>query len=152
MEDLSTQPPGRGVEWLYAGLALVGLFGTGAQVLGYFDAGFIGANLAFWKDTVATPASTFIVVDILVLAAAVFVWMFGECRRLGLRGAWAYFLASTFIGISFALPLFLAHRQRALRLRGETGATPAGADWIAVAMALAAALSAAAYSLSHLPG
>ncbi|TJY60021.1 DUF2834 domain-containing protein [Sinimarinibacterium sp. CAU 1509] len=152
MEDLSTQPPGRGVEWLYAGLALVGLFGTGVQVLGYFDAGFIDANLAFWKDTVATPASTFIVVDILVLAAAVFVWMFGECRRLGLSGAWAYFLASVFIGISFAFPLFLAHRQRTLRLRSERGGLPAGADWIALALAVIAALVAAAYSLGHQPG
>ncbi len=152
MPDASEKHNARGLELLYVALALVGLIGTGAQVVGYFDAGFIGANLAFWKDTVATPASTFIVVDIMVLAAAIFVWMFGECRRLGLRGAWAYFLASTFIGISFALPLFLAHRQRALRLRGESGITPAGADWIAIAMALAAALFAAAYSLSHLPG
>ncbi len=152
MDTLSVQPPGRGLEWLYAGLALVGLIGTGVQVLGYFDAGFIGANLAFWKDTVATPASTFIVVDILVLAAAVFVWMFGECRRLGLRGVWAYFLASVFIGVSFAFPLFLAHRQRALRLRGEHNGSPAGADWIAVALAIIAALVAAAYSLGHRPG
>ena len=40
--------------------------------------------MLFWRETVATPASTFLVVDILVLAAGSFVMMFAEGRRLGI--------------------------------------------------------------------
>lgn len=146
---------GAGLEVLFVALALLGLAGTWVQAIGYLDAGFLGGNLAFWKDTVTTPAATFIVVDILVLATASFVWMFAEGRRLGIGGAWlwGYYLGSVVIGISFAFPLFLAHRQRALRrTRPQDAAAPRGGDWIAVALAVAIALGAVLYSLTHLPG
>lgn len=73
---------------LYVVLAIAGLVGTWAQVTGYLEAGFLAGNIAFWKDTVTTPAATFIVVDMFVLAAALFVWMFAEGRRLGIGGHW----------------------------------------------------------------
>lgn len=139
-------------ELLYIALAAVGLVGAWAQALGYLSAGFMGGNLAFWKDAVTTPASTFLVVDIFVLAAALFVWMFAECRRLGVSQAWAwaYFLGSAFVAISCAFPLFLAHRQRLLRARNETAA-PQGADLVGVVMAALLALAAVYYSFTHLP-
>jgi hypothetical protein len=54
------------------------------------------------------------------------------------------------VAISFALPLFLAHRHRHVRLHrpAEVGA-PAGADWIAIGVAVMIALAAAGYSLGH---
>jgi len=54
-------------------------------------------------------------------------------RRLGIAPAWlwGYFLVSTLIGISFAVPVFLAHRHRRIRTNGHGGTgAPAGADWI----------------------
>jgi hypothetical protein len=140
------------IEWLFIGLGVLGLAGTWAQALGYLGDGFVAGNVAFWRETVATPASTFITVDVLVLAAALFLWMFAEGRRLGIASAWlwGYFLASTLIGISFAMPLFLAHRHRRIRRlgHGETGA-PAGTDWIAIAISILIALTAVAYSLGR---
>jgi len=140
------------MESIFIGLGVLGLVGTWAQAFGYLEHGFVAGNLQFWRETVATPASTFITVDILVLAAALFLWMFAEGRRLGIGSAWlwAYFLGSTLIGISFAVPLFLAHRHRRMRLHlpAEAG-TPAGADWIAIAIALLIAAVAVAYSLLH---
>jgi len=140
------------MEWLFIGLGVLGLAGTWAQAFGYLDHGFLAGNVAFWRETVATPASTFITVDVLVLAAALFLWMFAEGRRLGITPMWlwVYFLASTLIGISFAVPLFLAHRHRRIRLHrpAEVGA-PEGADWIAIAVALLIAVAAVAYSLSR---
>lgn len=142
-------------EFAYLLLALAGLVGTWAQVFGYFDAGFLGGNLQFWKETVATPASTFIVVDIFVLAAAIFILMFAEGRRLGIGSGWlwVYYLGSVLVGISCFIPLFLAHRQRVLRTRhpGQDVA-PAGTDWLALVPALLLALGAVAYSLMHIPG
>ena len=140
------------MEWLFIGLGVLGLVGTWAQAFGYLGDGFVAGNVAFWRETVATPASTFITVDLLVLAAALFLWMFAEGRRLGIAAAWlwGYFLVSTLIGISFAVPVFLAHRHRRIRLHrpAEAGA-PAGADWIAIAIAFLIAGAAVAYSLRH---
>lgn len=118
-------------EFLYAVLAVLGLVGTWAQGLGYLDLGFAGGTVRFWKDVFSTPSSIFLSVDILVLAAAVFVWMFGDARRLGLvpGWTWACYLASMFIAISFAVP--------------------AGADLVAVASAVALAVAAVAYSLGR---
>jgi hypothetical protein len=141
-----------GTEWLLIALGCAGLIGTWAQGFGYLAHGFVGGNILFWKETVATPASTFLVVDVLVLAASVFVLMFAEGRRLGIGAGWlwAYFLGSLFVAVSFTVPMFLAHRQRRIRMqpRAEV-AEPAGADWIAIAAGVLFALLAVAYSLRH---
>lgn len=139
-------------EKLYIALGIAGLIGTWAQVFGYLDLGFLAGNMQFWKETLATPASTFIVVDIFVLAAAIFVMMFSEGRRLGIGAGWLwmYFLGSSLIGISCFVPLFLAHRERAMRAAQQTGA-PAGSDFIALLAAIALAFGSVAYSLMHIP-
>ncbi len=142
------------LEVIYYLLAIAGLVGTWAQVFGYFDAGILGGNVQFWKETVATPASTFIVVDIFILAAAVFLFMFTEGRRLGIGAGWlwAYYLGSVLIGISCFVPLYLAHRQRVLRQQHpEQNVLPAGADWVALGLALALGLAAVGYSLLNIP-
>jgi len=139
-------------EVLLVSIGVVALIGTWAQVFGYLEHGFLAGNVLFWLDTVATPASTFITVDILALAAAVFVFMFAEGRRLGIGAGWlwGYLVASMVIGISFAIPVFLAHRQRRIRLqRPDELAEPAGSDWLGIAIGVAMALAAVAYSLSH---
>jgi hypothetical protein len=141
-------------EWLLVALGLLGLVGTWAQGFGYLAHGLVGGNVLFWKETVATPASTFLVVDVLVLAAGVFVLMFAEGRRLGIGAGWlwGYFLASLFVAVSFAVPMFLAHRQRRIRrTRPVEAAQPAGSDWIAIGIAVVIVLVAVAYSLRHVP-
>lgn len=148
------QPNFSRIELLLIALGLVGLIGTWAQGFHYLAHGFLAGNILFWQETVATPASTFLTVDILVLAAAVFVLMFAEGRRLGMGAGlpWACFFASLFVGISFAVPVFLALRQRRIRLQRPAEASqPAGMDWIAIGTGVAIALVAAAYSLRHIP-
>jgi hypothetical protein len=142
-------------EKLYIALGIAGLAGTWAQVFGYLDLGFIAGNVQFWKETLATPASTFIVVDIFVLAAAVFVLMFAEGRRLGIGAGWlwTYYLGSVLVGISCFVPLYLAHRQRMLRTRHpEQNVAPGGSGLIAVGVAVLMAGVMVGYSLTHLPG
>ena len=141
-------------EALLIGLGLLGLVGTWTQGFSYLAHGFIGGNVLFWQETVATPASTFLVVDILVLAAGVFVLMFAEGRRLGLGAGWlwTYFLLSLFVAVSFAVPVFLAHRQRRIRLtRPAEASEPAGSDWAAIGFAVVLVLVAVAYSFRHVP-
>lgn len=143
-----------GTELLLIGLGVLGLVGTWAQGFSYLAHGLVAGNVLFWKETVATPASTFLVVDILVLAAGVFVLMFAEGRRLGIAAGWlwVYFLLSLFVAVSFAVPVFLAHRQRRIRLqRPAESVGPAGSDWIAIGIAVAIVVVSVGYSLRHIP-
>lgn len=142
------------IEVFYVALGALALFATWAQVPAYLSGGFWNAQLAFWKDAVPTPASIFIVVDILVVAAVVTMWMFSESRRLGLAPwwPWLYFAGSLFIAISLFVPLFFAHRERRLRALGKDGAVAlSGTDWIAVAMVLGSVGAGCFYSFTHLP-
>jgi hypothetical protein len=89
-----------------------------------------------------------------VLAAGVFVLMFIEGRRLGIGAGWlwTYFLLSLFVAVSFAVPVFLAHRQRRIRLqRPSEAGEPGGSDWIAIGIAVVIVLVAVGYSLRHIP-
>jgi hypothetical protein len=150
----NTTPRLTTTEALLVALGLLGLIGTWAQGFYYLGHGLVPGNVLFWQETVATPASTFLVVDVLVLAAAAFVLMFAEGRRLGIGAGWlwTYFLLSLFVAVSFAVPVFLAHRQRRIRLTrpAETGEL-AGSDWVAVGIAVVIVLVAVGYSLRHIP-
>lgn len=118
---------------LLAVLALVGTWGNNVQ---YLPLGFLGANLRFWQDTLANPASRSITADVLFLFVAVSVWMFLEARRLGMRGAWLYVILGVFIAISVTFPLFLLNRERALqRQEGAVHGGELGAGEIAALVA-----------------
>ncbi len=101
----------------YALVALVALAGTWGNNIAYLDMGIAAANVHFWQQTLVNPASRSITVDILLLGLAVITWMLLEARRLSMRGVWIYVLASVFIAISAAVPVFLIHRERALAAR-----------------------------------
>ncbi len=144
----------RWMEVLFIVLAFLGLIGTNAQLPAYLHLGPIGGTIQFWTEALSSPASLFLVVDILVLGAVVLVWMFGECRRLGIAAGWAwlYLVGSLLIGISFFVPLFMAHRQRRIRLHlPDQHSAPAGSDFLAVALVLALAAASTAYSLCRIP-
>lgn len=121
---------------VYAAIALAALIGTWSHNLAYMDRGFVGANLAFWQDTLANPATRSITVDLFFLGIAVSIWMILEARRLGMRGAWLYLLFGIVIAISVTVPIFLINRERALAARSPD--TPAGTLTIADISGLAA--------------
>lgn len=98
-------------------LALIGTWGNNVR---YLDLGFLGANIQFWTDTLANPASRSITVDLFFLGLPVFVWMVLEARRLGMRGVWLYLVFGILIAISFTVPLFLINRERALAARDSS--------------------------------
>lgn len=94
-----------------------GLIGLGAIIttqihaMHYLPLGAIDGNINFWKDTFANSATRFITIDIIFLTLAVTTWMLMEANRLQIKGSWMYVLIGTFIGISFAIPVFLIHRE-----------------------------------------
>lgn len=125
---------------VYALTGLVALAGTWGNITGYLDQGFVAANVRFWQDTLANPATRFITVDLLFLGLAAIVWMLLEARRLSMRWVWLYVLVGLVVAISVAFPAFLIHRERALAARD--GSTSAGALSVADILLLVALVAA----------
>lgn len=109
---------------VYALIGLIALVGCWGNNIQYLDMGILAANLHFWQETLANPASRSITIDILFLSLAAIVWMLLEARRLSMRGVWIYVLCGLFIAISAAFPAFLIHREQVLATRD--GSTSAG--------------------------
>ncbi len=109
----------------YAVVALLALVATWNQNLAYFlpeDGGFASFALAtarFWPATLATPASTSVTVDLLLLLVPLTVLMVIEARRIGIRFVWLYVVFGALIAISVTFPLFLIAREMRLAGRGD---------------------------------
>jgi hypothetical protein len=112
--------------WVYAAIALVALVGTWHQNLSYFRpeegwlVGFALATGRFWLETLATPASTSITVDLGLLLLPLCTLMVIESRRLAIRFVWIYVVLGLLVAISVTFPLFLIARERQLAARGES--------------------------------
>ncbi|HET8880719.1 MAG TPA: DUF2834 domain-containing protein [Solimonas sp.] len=135
----------------YGLIALLALAGTWSHNIAYLSHGFAGANLAFWHDTLANPASRSITVDLFFLTLAVFVWMVLEARRLGMRGVWLYLLGGMLVAISVTVPLFLINRELALHEREPSrhAGTLGVADIIGLIVVAAACLGYAVFGWLH---
>jgi Protein of unknown function DUF2834 len=123
---------------VYALVALLAGIATWSHNLAYFRpeegllAGFAFATGRFWRDTLATPASISITVDLGLLLVPLVALMVLESRRLGIRFVWLYVLLGVLVAISVTFPLFLIARERRLAARGEVSEDLPfrGADWI----------------------
>jgi hypothetical protein len=109
----------------YGAVALLALIGTWSQNVAYFRSedgwllGFVLATGRFWVETLATPASTSITVDLGLLLLPLCAWMVIEARRLGIRFVWLYIVLGLLVAISVTFPLFLIAREQRLAARGE---------------------------------
>jgi len=117
---------------IYLLVGVTGLIGTWSNNIAYLGEGrsFLAVNQLFWQETLTSPASRSITIDILCLALPVLVWMFLEARRLGMKGIWLYYLACIFIAAGAAIPFFLAHREKSLDDTSADSYTLAIADVI----------------------
>lgn len=109
----------------YAVTSLLALIGTWGNNIQYLSLGLFGANLQFWQDTLANPASRSITVDLLLLFLPVSLWMLVEARRIGMKNAWLYVILGIFIAISVTFPLFMLNREQTLA-RLDQNPTSAG--------------------------
>lgn len=95
----------------YLVLAIIGLVGTWTLNILAIASGsdFVGEWLT---NGFATQS---LQVDLLVLAVAVGAFLVVEGRRLGMRHAWLFLPLAAVTAAAFAVPLFLALRERKLR-------------------------------------
>ena len=95
---------------VYLVLAIIGLVGTWTLNILAIASGsdFVGEWLT---NGFATQS---LQVDLLVLAVAVGAFLLVEGRRLGMRHAWLFLPLAAVTAAAFAVPLFLALRERKL--------------------------------------
>ena len=61
----------------------------------------------------SNPVSGFFGLDVVVSSLVLWIFVFSEGRRLGMRHLWLYVVCNLLVGVSLALPLFLLFREGA---------------------------------------
>jgi hypothetical protein len=74
-----------------------------------------GLNLKlFFTFLFSNSVSGFFGMDVIVSSVVLWIFVFSEGSRLGMRRLWVYVMCNLMVGVSLALPLFLLFRERAL--------------------------------------
>lgn len=68
----------------------------------------------FFTYLFSNGVSGFFGMDVIVSSVVLWIFVFAEGRRLGMRRLWIYVICNLMVGVSLALPLFLLFRERAL--------------------------------------
>ena len=103
---------------VYLIMAILGLVGTWT-----FNIIAITQSSPFVSEWLGNPPATqSLQLDLLVVAAAAGVFIVIEGRRIGIRHAWMFLPLAAFTAAAFAVPLFLALRER--KLASQSSATP----------------------------
>ena len=81
-----------------------------------------GLDLAlFFTLLFSNSVSGFFGMDVVVSSIVLWIFVFSEGRRLGMKHLWLYVVCNLVVGVSLALPLFLLFRERALELNTQRG-------------------------------
>ena len=72
-----------------------------------------------WQQLFLNDLGAFFVADVVVSSLALWVFIFVEGGRLGMKYRWAYVLANLCVGVSLALSLFLYYRENYLGALNE---------------------------------
>ncbi len=74
-----------------------------------------GLNLQlFFEQLFVNRISSFLGMDLIVSSLVLWVFVFWEGSRLGMKNLWVYVASNLLVGVSLGLPLFLLMRQRKL--------------------------------------
>lgn len=68
----------------------------------------------FFKQLFTNRISSFFGMDLIVSSLVLWVFVFWEGSRLGMKNLWVYLASNLLVGVSLGLPLFLLMRQRKL--------------------------------------
>jgi uncharacterized protein DUF2834 len=98
---------------LYLGLCVAGTLLPCWQLLPFLrDRGL--DLTAFFEQLFANPVSGFFGMDVIVSSIVLWVLVFTEGRRAGVKHLWAPLAANLAVGVSLGLPLFLYLREKRL--------------------------------------
>jgi hypothetical protein len=67
----------------------------------------------FFNQLFANPVSSFFGLDVIISSLVLWIFVFVEGRRSGVKHLWAPIVATLAVGVSLGLPLFLYLRETA---------------------------------------
>ena len=74
-----------------------------------------GLNLQlFFEQVFVNRISGFFGIDLIISSLILWIFVFWEGSRLGMKNLWVYIASNLLVGVSLGLPLFLLMRQRKL--------------------------------------
>jgi hypothetical protein len=98
---------------LYLGLCLLGIVLPYSQLIPFLREHGLDIRLLF-EQMFANRIAGFFAMDVIVSSIVLWVLVFSEGRRKGVRHLWAPIVASLAVGVSLGLPLFLYLRETRL--------------------------------------
>ena len=104
------------MQWLYLIFAILGTVLPLSQLIPFLTAHGFDMPLLF-RQLFQNHVSGFFAMDVIVSSFVMWVFVFSEGRRRGMRNLWLYVVCNLAVGVSLALPLFLFFRER--KVRGE---------------------------------
>lgn len=99
------------MQWLFLIIAILGAALPLSYLAPFLMAHGFDLPLLF-RQLFQNNISSFFGVDVIISAFALFLFVFLEGRRRGMKNLWAYVLCTLAVGVSFGLPLFLFFRER----------------------------------------
>src|SRR5919112_1896937 len=104
------------MQWLYLFAAILGAVLPLSQLYPFLSEHGLDLPLLF-RELFRSDVSAFFGVDVIVSSVVLWLFVFSEGRRRGMRGLWLYVACNLAVGVSLALPLFLFFRERRLDAR-----------------------------------
>ena len=100
---------------IYLILAIFGFILPYSQLVPFFIDHGLNLSL-FWSQLFANQISSVFAFDLLVSSVVFWLLVFKEGKRINLKFLWLYVVLNLAIGLSFALPVFLWVRSKAMPL------------------------------------
>lgn len=102
------------MQWLYLVAAILGTVLPLSQLIPFLAMHGLDMPL-FFKQLFQNHVSGFFGMDVIVSSLVLWLFVFSEGRRRGMKNLWIYIFCNLAVGVSMALPLFLFFRERKLQ-------------------------------------
>ena len=106
------------MQWLYLVAAVLGTVLPLSQLIPFLATNGLDFPL-FFRQLFQNDVSAFFGLDVIVSSLALWLFVFSEGRRRGMKNLWLYVACNLAVGVSLALPLFLLFRERRLETEGK---------------------------------
>ena len=101
------------MQWFYLFAAIIGAILPLWQLIPFLKSYGFDMPL-FFEQLFQNHVSAFFGIDVIISSVVLWLFVFSEGRRRGMRYLWVYVICNLTIGVCFALPLFLFCRERKL--------------------------------------
>ena len=100
--------------WLYLIAAILGAILPLSQLVPFLAMHGLDMRV-FFEQLFQNHVSALFGLDVIVSSFVLWLFVFTEGRRRGMKNLWLYVVCNLAVGVSLALPLFLYFRERKLK-------------------------------------